>query len=71
MKCGFNVGREKEKDKKQKPTFSLGHLEALSERQRRVTGLSTASCGPKCGEMLRLVNDFDETISKSLPRTNV
>jgi hypothetical protein len=60
------------KTKSKKLTLSLGHLEALSERQRRVTGLSTASCGPKRGEMLRLVNDFDETISKSLPpRTNV
>lgn len=57
MKCGFN-GNERN----QKLTLSLGNLEALSERQRRITGLSTASRRPKCGEMLRLVNDFDQTI---------
>ena len=67
LKCGFNVRREKKKKTKPKLTLSLGHLEALSEHQRRVTGLSTTSRGPKCGEMLRLVNDFDEAISKSLP----
>lgn len=69
MKCGFNVGGGKKgNERDQKLTLSLGNLEALSERQRRITGLSTASRGSKCGEMLRLVNDFDETISKSLPR---
>ena len=60
------------KTKSKQLTLSLGHLEALSEHQRRVTRLSTTSRGPKRGEMLRLVNDFDEAISKSLPpRTKV
>jgi hypothetical protein len=28
--------------------------------------LTTTSCGAECGEMLGLVNDFDETIEKRL-----
>jgi hypothetical protein len=47
--------------------LSLGHLETLSECQCHITGLST-SCRPKCGEMLCLVNGFNKTILKSLPR---
>ena len=66
LTCGFNVGGEKRESKTL--TLSLGHVEALSERQCRISRLSTASCGPKRGEMLRLVDDFDETISKSLTK---
>ena len=62
----MSEGRGK-KDKIKQLTLSLGHLESLSEHQRCVSRLSTASCGPECCEMLRLVNDLDETISKSLP----
>ena len=74
MRCGFNVGGGKRKSTESKTlTLSLSHVEALSESQCRIGGLSTASCGPKRGEMLRLVDDFDETISKSLtkPKKNV
>jgi len=39
-------------------TLSLGYFEALPERKRRITRLSTPSCGAKSGEMLRLVNHF-------------
>jgi hypothetical protein len=49
-----------------RPTFSLGHFETLPERQRCVPRLTAPSCGAKGGEMLRLVDDFDETISESL-----
>ena len=49
-------------------TFSLGHLETLPEHQRCVAGLTTCSCQrrAKRGEMLRLIYDLDETVSKRL-----
>ena len=65
LALSLSWGRKGEKTKS-RLTLSFGHLEALSERQRGVTGLTTSACGAEGGKMLRLVDDFDETISKRL-----
>jgi hypothetical protein len=51
-----------------KLTLSLGHFEALPEHQRRVAGLTARACHCRTerGEMLRLVDDLYETVSKRL-----
>jgi len=49
-------------------TFSLGHLEALPEHQRCVARLTACSRLRRAerGEMLRLIYDLGETVSKRL-----
>ena len=66
QRAGFSVPASEGKSKSKRLTLSLVHLEALSERQRGVTGLTTASCGAEGCKVLCLVDDFDEPISKRL-----
>jgi hypothetical protein len=66
QRAGFSVPASEGKSKSKRLTLSLVHLEALSERQRGVTGLTTASCGAEGCKVLCLVDDFDEPVSKRL-----
>jgi hypothetical protein len=63
--------RKRGKKNKSGLTLSLCHFETLSESQRRVTGLTASSRRAKSGKMLRLINNFNKTISKRLSNERV